>query len=92
MWRHFLVDAAWRKSSKKATERTEEDMAELSLYLTNVNVSLGQTMDTEKVKSFLNIISEVMELHTLFCCRQQSRYIILLPCSLHLSLAIKLVW
>lgn len=33
-------------------------MAELSLYLTNVNVSLGQTMDTEKVKSFFNIISE----------------------------------
>lgn len=51
MWRHFLVDAARRKSSKKATERkAEEDMAELSLYLTNVNVSLGQTMDTEKVK------------------------------------------
>lgn len=60
MWRHFRVDAAQRKSSKKATERTE-DMAELSLYLTNVNVSLGQTMDAEKVKSFLNIISEVME-------------------------------
>ncbi len=61
MWRHFRVNAARRKSSKKATERTE-DMAELSLYLTNVNVSLGQTMDAEKVKSFLNIISEVMEL------------------------------
>lgn len=63
MWRHFLVDAARRKSSKKkATERAEKDMAELSLYLTNVNVSLGQTMDTEKVKSFLNII----KLHIFF--------------------------
>ncbi|NP_001099177.1 protein FAM177A1 [Danio rerio] len=34
-------------------------MAELSLYLTNVNVSLGQTMDTEKtsavVKEFENV-------------------------------------
>ena len=26
-------------------------MAEISLYLTNVNVSLGQTMDVEKVGS-----------------------------------------
>lgn len=27
------------------------DMADLSLYLTNMNVSLGQTMETEKVST-----------------------------------------
>lgn len=53
----WLTPLEGRARRKQQKEKAEEDMAELSLYLTNVNVSLGQTMDTEKVKSFLNIIS-----------------------------------
>lgn len=48
--RGVVVGAASRGTKKTAT------MADISLYLTNVNVSIGQTMDVEQVGKQLSLL------------------------------------